>query len=201
LREAGINPHALKPFEDAEKYISFLERPDRAVWQKPDALVSALGLTGNETVADVGAGSGYFSFRFAKALPRGKVVAIDVAPEMIRHIHHRAMSEGVTNVQVIMGDADDPRVPADAGLIFVCDVLHHVKNRPVWLSNLHREVGNGAKLVVVEFKQGDLPEGPPASRKLARDEVVRLVSASGFSLASENETLLPYQYVLTFQKN
>jgi ubiquinone/menaquinone biosynthesis C-methylase UbiE len=200
LREAGVNPHALKPFEDVEKYISFLERPDRAVWQKPDAVVSALGLSGIETVADVGAGSGYFTFRFAKALPRGKVVATDVEPEMIRHIHHRAMTEGITNVQVVLGDPDDPKVPADARLVFVCDVLHHVKNRPVWLSNLHREAGAGAKVVVVEFKEGDLPEGPPASMKLPHDEVVRLMSTAGFSLSAENTALLPYQFVLTFEK-
>jgi ubiquinone/menaquinone biosynthesis C-methylase UbiE len=200
LREAGVNPHALRPFEDVEKYISFLERPDRAAWQKPDALISALGLSGNETVADVGAGSGYFTFRFARVLPRGRVVATDVEPEMVRHIHHRAMTEGITNVQVVMGDQDDPKVPADAGLVFVCDVLHHVKHRSVWLSNLFREVGDSAKLVIVEFKEGDLPEGPPASMKLPRDEVAKLVSAAGFSAAGENTTLLPYQYVLTFQK-
>jgi ubiquinone/menaquinone biosynthesis C-methylase UbiE len=200
LRKAGIDAHGLKPFDDVEKYISFLDRPDRATWQKPDALVASLGLTGNENIVDVGAGSGYFTFRLARALPQGKVVATDVAPEMVRHIHHRAMSEGVSNVAVVVGEPDDPKVPADAGIIFVCDVLHHVNDRPTWLANLYRETGAGSQLVIVEFKEGDLPEGPPASLKLPRAEVTRLVSAAGFSLSSENVTLLPYQYVLTFRK-
>jgi ubiquinone/menaquinone biosynthesis C-methylase UbiE len=103
-------------------------------------------------------------------------------------------------VAVVVGEPDDPKVPADAGIIFVCDVLHHVNDRPTWLANLYREAGAGSKLVIVEFKEGDLPEGPPASLKLPRAEVVRLVSAAGFSRSSENATLLPYQYVLTFRK-
>ncbi len=190
----------MKPFEDTEKYIAFLERPDRAVWQKPDALVASLGLTGSETVVDVGAGSGYFTFRFAKALPRGKVVATDIEPEMVRHIHHRAMTEGVSNAQAVLAEADDPKVPDGAQLVFVCDVLHHVKNRAAWLSKAHAEVAPGTKLVVVEFKEGDLPEGPPASLKLARADVVQAVSTAGFALTADNDALLPYQYVLTFER-
>jgi predicted methyltransferase len=83
LHKQGVDPSHLKPFADVEKYIAFLERPDRAAWQKPDAVVAALGLAGTETVVDLGAGSGYFTFRFARALGAGKVVASDIAPEMI----------------------------------------------------------------------------------------------------------------------
>ena len=70
LHAKGVHTGDLRPFAETEKYIEFLERPDRAEWQKPDAVVRALRLQGTETVADVGAGSGYFTFRFAKALPR-----------------------------------------------------------------------------------------------------------------------------------
>ncbi|MBN2195343.1 MAG: hypothetical protein JW751_21170 [Polyangiaceae bacterium] len=82
LRKQGIDPGHLRPFDDIAKYIEFLERPDRAQWQKPDAVVAALDLGGDEVVFDVGAGSGYFSFRFAKAAPQGKVIAGDTEPEM-----------------------------------------------------------------------------------------------------------------------
>lgn len=200
LREAGIDPHALKPFEDVEKYIAFLEKPDRAAWQKPDALVSSLALAGDETVADVGAGSGYFAFRFAKALPKGRVVAIDVEPEMVRHIHHKAMTEGVANVSVVFGDPSDPKIPAGAGLVFVCDVLHHVHDRGGWLHRMFDEVQPGARLVIVEFKEGDLPQGPPAAMKLRLDEVVQLANTAGFANIASDTSLLPYQYVLTFRK-
>ncbi|MDI7268833.1 MAG: class I SAM-dependent methyltransferase, partial [Myxococcota bacterium] len=88
LRRHGIDPTDLRPFEEIEAYIAFLDRPDREAWQKPDAIVAALGLTGLEVVGDLGAGSGYFTFRFAEALPNGRMVAIDIEPEMVRHVHH-----------------------------------------------------------------------------------------------------------------
>jgi SAM-dependent methyltransferase len=200
LHKAGVDPQHLRPFEDVEKYIAFLDRPDRELWQKPDTLIGSFGLRGSETVADVGAGSGYFSFRFARALPSGKVIATDIEPEMVRHIHHKATAEGIRNLQVVLGAADDPKVPAEAGLIFVCDVLHHVGNRQVWLSRLFEESGHGARLVIVEFKQGDLPQGPPASMKIPMQQVSELVTAAGFSQVSQDAALLPYQYVLTFRR-
>lgn len=200
LRKAGVDPQHLKPFADVQKYVAFLERPDRAAWQKPDDVVRALRLTGVEVVADVGAGSGYFTFRFAAALPRGRVVAIDIEPEMIRHIHHKAMIEGITNVEPVLASADDPKVPAAADLVFLCDVLHHVQDRRAWLGRLHDQMKSGAYLVLVEFKEGDLPEGPPAALKIPRDELLSLVRDSGFTLVREEKDLLPYQGFLVFRK-
>jgi SAM-dependent methyltransferase len=200
LREAGVDPQHLKPFEDTEKYIAFLDRPDRAVWQKPDDVVRALQLGGSEVIADVGAGSGYFTFRFAAALPRGRVVAIDIEPEMIRHIHHKAMTEGVTNIEPVLASVDDPKVPATADIVFLCDVLHHVQDRQAWLERLHDQMKPGARLVLVEFKEGDLPEGPPAALKISHDDMLALVRDAGFTFVSEDGDLLPYQGFLVFRK-
>jgi 2-polyprenyl-3-methyl-5-hydroxy-6-metoxy-1,4-benzoquinol methylase len=200
LRKAGVDPQHLKPFEDIQKYVAFLERPDRAAWQRPDDVVRALHLTGTEVIADVGAGSGYFTFRLAAAVPQGRVVATDIEPEMIRHIHHKAMTEGIRNVEPVLAAADDPKVPAEADIVFVCDVLHHVSDRPAWLLRLHDEMKPGARLTLVEFKDGDLPEGPPAALKIPRDEMLRLVRASGFVLIGEEKDLLPYQTFLVFRK-
>lgn len=201
LRKAGVDAQHLKPFADVQKYVAFLERPDRAAWQKPEEVVRALHLTGNEIVADVGAGSGYFTFRFAAALPEGRVVATDIEPEMIRHIHHKAMTEGIRNVEPVLASADDPKVPATADIVFVCDVLHHVQNRIAWLARLHAQVKPGARLILVEFKDGDLPEGPPAALKIPRTEMLRLVCDAGFVLIGEEKDLLPYQTFLVFRKD
>lgn len=200
LRKAGVDPQHLKPFEDVQKYVAFLERPDRAVWQKPDDVVRALHLSGAEVVADVGAGSGYFTFRFATALPQGRVVATDIEPEMIRHIHHKAVTEGIRNVEPVLASADDPKVPATADIVFVCDVLHHVSDRRAWLGRLHDQMKPTARLILVEFREGDLPEGPPAALKIPRDEMLRLVRDSGFVLIGEEKDLLPYQTFLVFRK-
>jgi ubiquinone/menaquinone biosynthesis C-methylase UbiE len=190
----------MRPFEDVERYIAFLERADRAVWQKPDDVIAALGLQGTETVMDLGAGSGYFAFRFAKALPRGKVIAADIEPEMIRHIHHKAMTENVSNIEANVIQPTEPEVPDGVDLVFVCDVLHHVPNRPAWLAKVTGAMRSGARLVLVEFKEGDLPEGPPESVKISRDKLVALAIKAGLELAVEQVDLLPYQTFLVFLK-
>jgi SAM-dependent methyltransferase len=200
LAKLGIKPEHLQPFDDVEKYIAFLERPDRASWQRPGEVVRALGLADNEIVADVGAGSGYFTFRFARALPAGQVVAIDIQPEMIRHIHHKAMTEGVANVRVALGKAADPGVPATATLVFMCDVLHHVPDRAAWLGKLVGEMAAGARLALVEFKEGKLPEGPPESVKIPKAELMAMVERAGLELLADRPKLLPYQYFLVFRK-
>jgi SAM-dependent methyltransferase len=200
LRRAGVDPSHLRPFAEVEKYIEFLERPDRAAWQKPGDVVRALGLHGDETVLDLGAGSGYFSFQLARAVPRGKVVAADLEPEMIRHIHHKAVAEGITNLAPVIIKTDDPQVPLDADMVFICDVLHHVQDRQAWLKKMVSEMKPGARLVLIEFKEGNLPEGPPEAVKIPRQRMVELVNQAGLALEGEKPDLLPYQVFLVFRK-
>jgi len=200
LAKQGVHPADLHPFKDVEKYIAFLERPDRAKWQRPDAIVAALGLVGSETVVDLGAGSGYFSFRLAHVLPRGSVVAIDIQPEMVRHMHHKAMTDGIQNLHVVLGQAEDPGIPPTADLVFLCDVLHHVPNQPAWLGKLAHEMKAGARLALVEFKEGKLPQGPPENLKLPRSKLIDLAKNAGLVLDVDKPDLLPYQTFLIFRK-
>lgn len=190
----------MKPFADVEKYIEFLERKDRAIWQKPDTVISSMNLKGTETIADVGAGSGYFSFRFASKLPKGKVIAIDIEPEMIRHIHHKAMSADIKNIEVVLASEDDPKISAKVDIVFICDVLHHLKNRAEWLDKLSSKIKKGVKLILIEFKEGNLPEGPPEKIKISGKEMLALVTKAGFTLIHKNTTILPYQNYFVFEK-
>ncbi len=200
LRKQGMNMDHMKPFAEVEKYIEFLERKDRAIWQKPDAVISSMNLKGTETIADVGAGSGYFSFRFASKLPKGKVIAIDIEPEMIRHIHHKVMSSNINNIEVVLASENDPKIPEKVDVVFICDVLHHLKNRAKWLGKLSSEINKGTKLILIEFKEGNLPEGPPEKIKISGKEMVTLINGAGFSLVEKNLTLLPYQNYFVFEK-
>jgi ubiquinone/menaquinone biosynthesis C-methylase UbiE len=200
LAAQGVNPSTMRPFEETEKYIAFLERADRALWQKPDEVVKALELRGTETVEDVGAGSGYFTFRFARALPEGKVIATDIDPEMVRHIHHKVLTEGALNVNAVLAKPDDPGISSDADLVFIADVIHHVEHREAWLSRAYAEMKPGARLVLVEFKEGKLPQGPPESVKIPKARLVAMVEGAGFRLAADDPKLLPYQTFLSFEK-
>jgi ubiquinone/menaquinone biosynthesis C-methylase UbiE len=190
----------MRPFAETEKWIEYLDKPERAAWQKPDEVVKALALKGTESVADVGAGSGYFTFRIARALPKGKVHATDVDPEMVRHIHRKVMTEHVPNVAVALARADDPAIPPGTDLAFVADVIHHVAQRDAWLKRGFEELRPGGKLVVIEFKEGKLPQGPPESMKIPKARLITMLEAVGFELASDDPGLLPYQTFLTFQK-
>ena len=200
LHKMVVDPMHLRPFDEVEKYIAFLEKPGRAIWQKPDDVVRALGLKGTETLVDVGAGSGYFAFRFARALPQGKVVAADTEAEMIRHIHHRAMSDGIKNIQAALIKPVDPEINKDADWVFICDVLHHVPDRSAWLGRVVAEMKPGARLALIEFKEGKLPQGPPESAKIPRAQLIDLASKAGLALDGEQSKLLPYQVFLVFRK-
>jgi SAM-dependent methyltransferase len=200
LHKGGVDPTHMRPFEDVEKYIAFLERPERAMWQKPDDVVAALGLSGGETLVDVGSGSGYFAFRFARVLQKGKVVAEDTEPEMVRHVHHRAMTEGISNIQSVLIKPDAPEVSADADWVFICDVLHHVPEQPAWLGRVVSGMKSGARLALIEFKEGKLPEGPPESMKIPRAQLLSRLTSAGLAFERESPSLLPYQIFLVFRK-
>lgn len=187
-----------RPFGDTQSYIDFLERPERNTWQKPEQVVENLGLRSDDVVADVGAGSGYFSFRMAKAVPKGRVVALDIDPEMVRFVHHKALSQGVGNVVASQSQPDDPRVPAEATVVFIADVLHHVADRPAWLSRLHAQMKADGRLFIIEFKEGELPQGPPAGMKLSRKQIEGEVTGAGFGLRRVDSELLPYQLLFEF---
>jgi len=200
LHKMAVDPMHLRPFDEVEKYIAFLEKPARAIWQKPDDVVRAFGLKGTETLVDVGAGSGYFAFRFARALPQGKVIAADTEAEMIRHIHHRAMSDGIKNIQAALIKPEDPEINKDADWVFICDVLHHVPDRSAWLARIAAEMKPGARLALIEFKQGKLPQGPPEAAKIPRAQLIDLATKAGLALDGEKPKLLPYQVLLVFRK-
>ena len=200
FRKLGFDPKTMKPFESVEKYMEFLDREDRAAWQKPDTIISAMKLKGNETIADVGAGSGYFTFRFASVLPKGKVIAIEIQPEMIKHIQDKATTLKVKNLDAVLATEDDPKVPDKANIVFLCDVLHHVKTPSKWLSTLYTEVNKGTKLILIDFKEGPLPQGPPEKMKIPEKQIISLVSGAGFTFINENKTLLPFQNYYQFEK-
>ena len=200
LRKKGVVHDHSKPFKHTDKYIDFLEREDRIKWQKPDAVIEMLNIREDEKIADVGAGSGYFSFPFASAVPQGEVYAIDIEPEMIRYIHHKAMVNDIKNIEAILAEPDDPKVPRDSDIVFICDVLHHIEHKLPWLKKIHDQMQKGARLILIEFQEGDLPEGPPEKIKIPQDEIITMAINAGFTRISADNKLLPYQTFLVFEK-
>src|SRR5262245_27510300 len=106
--EPGM-PHR---FENAEQWAKIFDDPARDAWQHPDAVVAALELAPAMTVADVGAGTGYFTVRLARAVPQGRVIATDIEPDMVRYLTERAGREHLSNVTAVQCGATDPKLPA-----------------------------------------------------------------------------------------
>lgn len=184
---------------DSKAYIAMLEDPGRDAYQKPDEVVKALELKPGVTVADVGAGSGYFAVRLAEAVGgSGRVLAVDISPDMILHMNRRLRDAGIRNVQTVLSAPDDPLLAdSTVDLFFICDTWHHIDERPKYLALLKRILRPGGRIAIVDFQKRPLSFGPPLEMKIAREDVVQELGAAGFRLAAEHG-FLPHQYFLVF---
>lgn len=189
----GQVPHQHHPPSSAE-YAKVLEDPGRDEWQKPHDVITALGLKSTDTIADIGAGTGYFSRRFA--LHAGKVYAVDIDKKLLEITRNNTPP----NVETILAAPDDPRLPmAKVDTIFFCDVLHHIDNRPAYYAKLAKALKKGGRIVLIDFYKKELPVGPPPAMKLSAEEIIAEFQKAGFTLAKQLD-ILPYQYYLFFER-
>jgi len=184
---------------DPKAYIGALEDPGRDAYQKPHEVLSALKLKPGEVIADIGAGSGYFTFRLAHHVGNnGRVYAVDVSPDMILHINRRIRELNVTNVISILADADDPLLSdATVNRFFFCDSWHHIENQRKYLTLMKRMLKPGGQIIMIDFQKRDMPFGPPLEMKIAREDLIQEMENNGFRLVKEHK-FLPYQYFLVF---
>ena len=183
------------------QHIARLEDPTRDAWQKPDAVLEALKLQEGHIVADVGAGSGYFTLRLAQAVgPEGMVYAIDTSSGMVHHLRQRLREEGITNVRTMKVPPHDPLlVDGSIDIAFVCNTYHHIEDREIYLRKIRRALKPNGRVIIIEFnKEGDIPVGPPSQMRLDKDSVRKELQAAGLSVG-ETQISLPYQYMLVAQ--
>lgn len=184
---------------DSRAYIGMLDDPKRDAYQKPHEVLTALAIEPGEVIADIGAGSGYFTFRLAHRVgDKGRVYAVDISPDMIRHLNRRIRELKAMNVTAILADADDPLL-ADASIdrFFFSDSLHHIENQSKYLSLIKKMLKPGGEIIMIDFHKKELPVGPPMQMKIAREDLIRQMESNGFRLTKEH-TFLPYQYFLVF---
>ena len=184
---------------DSRAYIGMLDDPKRDAYQKPHEVLTALAIEPGEVIADIGAGSGYFTFRLAHRVgDKGRVYAVDISPDMIRHLNRRILELKAMNVTAILADADDPLL-ADASIdrFFFSDSWHHIENQSKYLSLIKKMLKPGGEIIMIDFHKKELPVGPPMQMKIAREDLIRQMESNGFRLTKEH-TFLPYQYFLVF---
>lgn len=185
-------------FDDAEVWARRFESPDRDGWQKPDEVLAALALAPDALVADIGAGTGYFPVRLAKAAPRGRVYGADIEPSMVAWLEARATREGLENLSAVLAAADDAKLPEPVDLILIVDTYHHIEQRPAYFERLAASLRPGGRLAIIDFRK-DSPRGPPASEKLTPEAVTSELAQAGYRPAQSFD-FLPDQYFLIFTR-
>ena len=190
--------HALH--RDSKAYIAMLEDPKRDAYQKPHEVLQALALKPGEQVADIGSGSGYFALRFAAHVGEsGRVYAVDIDAEMVRHLNRRVRDAGLSNVQTLLAEPGDPLLrDRSIDRFVVVDTWHHIDDQPKYLGLMKKMLKPGGQVVMIDFHKRELPVGPRLEMKIAREDLIRQMEDNGFRLAKEH-TFLPYQYFLVFE--
>jgi len=173
---------------------------NRDNWQKPEEVIRSLAIQPGESVADLGAGGGYFTFRLSRAVgANGKVYAVDVDRGMVEHLKKRAFEERHQNVAVIMAQYDDPLLPANGvDLIFVCNTYHHIEDRSAYFSRAKRYLRPGGRVAIIDFTGKNWPERwfvHPVPKEAIRSEM----ESAGYRLEGEHG-FLPRQHFLIFSK-
>ena len=186
--------HQHHPPQSAAEYAKVLNDPARDSWQKPHEVVMALNLKPTDVVADIGAGTGYFARRFA--MHAAKVYAVDIDAGLLKIAGENAPK----NMETVLAAPNDPKLAASSiDLIFICDVLHHIENRPAYYAKLAKALKPGGRIVNIDFFKKQLPIGPPVEMKLSEEQVISELATAGFKRTAAH-TFLTYQYFLVFEK-
>ena len=183
-------------FSGAEKWARIFDDPERDAWQKPDEVIRTLRLPADATVADIGAGTGYFAVRLARAVPKGRVFAVDAEPDMVRYLGERAKREGLANLVTVQAGPDDPKLPAPVDVVLLVNTYHHIPARVEYFRRLRASLKPGGRVAIIDYRP-DAPMGPPPAARVPSTAVTEELLRAGYVLVG-NHGMLPNQYFLVF---
>jgi len=178
----------------------WLERPDRGREEKSARLVNNLDLKPTDIVADIGAGTGYFSFRIAPLLPEGKVIAVDVQPEMLAFIKLNKQEKNIANVEPILGSIADPNLPENSvDVALLVDAYHEFEYPREMMQGIVKALKPGGRVVSIEFR-GENPLIPiKGLHKMTQKQVKKEMAVVGL-VWKETKEILPQQHLMVFEK-
>jgi SAM-dependent methyltransferase len=189
--------HMERHFDDAEKWAKSFDDPARDAWQMPDRVIAALGLRPGESVADIGAGTGYFTVRLAKSATAPTVYAVDIEPSMVQYLRQRASKEGLGRVVVVQATAEGANLPQPVDVVLVVDTYHHIPSRVTYFRELKKWMKPGGRLAIVDWRR-DAPEGPPVEFRFTPEQIASELEQAGFRLSVRHE-FLPRQIFVMFE--
>jgi SAM-dependent methyltransferase len=193
---AGRPDHFAHRFDNPAEYAGRFDDPKRDEWQMPARVIDALGLKSGESVADIGAGTGYFTIRLAKSASKPLVYAVDIEQAMVEHTLGRARQEGLRNVIGVKADADRANLPAPVDVVLIVDTFHHLPNRVAYFRALKQQLNAGARVAIIDWRK-DSPEGPPVEFRYSPEQISAELAEAGLALAVSHD-FLPRQHFLIF---
>jgi ubiquinone/menaquinone biosynthesis C-methylase UbiE len=176
-----------------------LEDPHRLGWQHPDVVVDLLGLTGVETVVDYGAGTGVYTLPIAAALPRGRVIAVDLSRELLDILESKLTPELAARVRVVATKANDVPLPdGEAEVVLAVNVWHELYDETEALAEMRRLLAPDGRLVIVDWAPMERPVGPPAGHVLSLERTEAVVASMGLHVRRTRAPgpPLPYHYAV-----
>ena len=181
--------------------ITWLDRPEREDQEQPEEVIDAMGLHGGDVVADLGAGSGYFTFRLAaKVGSTGKVLAVDIQDEMLETLRQRAAANGITNVEELKGSETDPHLPAGGvDLVLMVDVYHELAYPSEVMTRVRDALKPRGRVVFVEYRKEDPRVPIKEVHKMSVEQLTKEMKAVGLARVKTLETL-PSQHIVIFEK-
>lgn len=180
----------------------WLERTGRLSEEEPERLLDLLDIQQGATVVDLGAGTGYYSRRIARRVgPAGRVIAVDVQPRMLELLQDYAEREGIDNIESILGEDGDPKLPpASADWILLVDVYHEIQEPESMLANLYRSLAAGGRVALVEYRlEGETARHIRLEHRMAAEQATSEWEAAGFELVDLDESL-PSQHLFVFRR-
>jgi len=192
------SPATQQRFTNIERWVKAFEDPARDSWQKPDEVVRTMGLVAGDVVADIGAGTGYFTRRFAVAVgPEGKALGLDIEQSMVKYMKEDAQKLDLENYEAIVIPTDATGLaPGSVDVIFLSNTYHHIENRVEYFKNASKNLKQNGRVIIVDFyKNTDF--GPPRDHKLAKEVVLDEMARAGYILKKDLK-ILPHQYYLEY---
>jgi ubiquinone/menaquinone biosynthesis C-methylase UbiE len=181
---------------------TWLERPEREEEENPKKLLALLKFKDGEVVADIGAGSGYYTFRMAKLVgPKGKVLAVDIQKEMLDIIRDRMKKENLTNVEPVLGEEADPKLKDESvDTILLVDVYHEFSFPYEMTEKMVKALKPGGRIVFVEFRLEDDRVPIKLVHKMTEKQVLKEMAEFKELKHAGTSEELPWQHVITFVK-
>ncbi|MDD2366601.1 MAG: methyltransferase domain-containing protein [Desulfuromonadaceae bacterium] len=181
---------------------AYMDDPRRNEWQNPDKVMEYLLIKPGNSIADIGAGTGFFTIRFARKVgKKGVIYASDIDRTMVNSIEKRAKKENLENIVTIHSKAEDPLIPkSSVDLVFICDTYLFIENRVDYLIRLKQSLKNSGRLAIISFNsKAEISGAPPPQRMIPKDLVISEALKAGFVLEADF-FFIPSQDFLLFTK-